>query len=129
MDIDKLKEKIRSGKYGVAPQGNLLQNPQSSESHHVADEPSRPQPVKPKSESHFFRGQYDFDDDDSDDEPEPESVVWEPIEKSLDLENVTTVIKSITPSEYDWRRKTIKGRRSRRNFSMFLISEVSDICR
>lgn len=64
-----------------------------------------------------------FEDSDSEDEIEPQSLSWEPGKKDS-IKKITALTNDLNDDVYDWRRTTVKGRRSRLAFGRFLISEI-----
>ncbi len=72
------------------------------------------------------------DTDSEDEEVPPQSLPWVvPLDENkvptIDIEKPKGVVASISPPEYDWRRKTANGRRSRAHFTKWLIEDITDL--
>lgn len=101
--IEKIRARMRGG--GV----NLPAGPQVIQEQQAVAPPSLPK-AEPAAE---LASVHAHDESDEEDKKEPESEAWTPPEKDGEPLEVNA-------PEWDWRRNTKKGRKSRLNFSLYI---------
>jgi hypothetical protein len=122
MNAEEIKKRLRSKNV------NFNTTQQETEKKEIK---KTPEPVLYHEPSESENERYDhtniFSPDESE-EIEPESEIWEAPEHLEKIGNVEPkeFIKmlGLRDEEYDWRRETRKGRKSRENFSKYIITVI-----
>jgi len=113
MNIEEIKRNIRYG---------ALNNDNSNKVNTVVKEKIKP--AEPRNEEKHIKT---FTQPDEEEEKKPNSQVWEDEGYVLNVEkSVEIIISSLELDDevYDWRRETKKGKRSRKNFTDFLVESL-----